>query len=218
MIVSYETLRTLSTHLAQCSIGLLLCDEGHRLKNSGRETQIIRSCSLILSTRLPHFSIFARIGCQAPSNSNGHTDTSTVLVLFFPQFLTDELQNDLSEYFSLLDFANPNFLGSKGEFRKNFENAIIRGRDASASDTVKEASEKKLKELGGLVTKFIIRRTNDLLSKYRSSFHSPIFSDYVSLRLFAPLSQYSACEIRAGRLLRVVRLPTVPIPLVHIFA
>lgn len=35
MIVSYETLRTLSVHLANCTIGLLLCDEGHRLKNSG---------------------------------------------------------------------------------------------------------------------------------------------------------------------------------------
>ena len=35
MIVSYETLRTLSDRLANCSIGLLLCDEGHRLKNSG---------------------------------------------------------------------------------------------------------------------------------------------------------------------------------------
>lgn len=35
MIVSYETLRTLKDYLANCSIGLLLCDEGHRLKNSG---------------------------------------------------------------------------------------------------------------------------------------------------------------------------------------
>lgn len=76
------------------------------------------------------------------------------------------IQNDLSEYFSLLNFANPNFLGSKNDFRKNFENAIIRGRDADATDLVKAESEKKLKELGGLVAKFIIRRTNDLLSKY----------------------------------------------------
>lgn len=76
------------------------------------------------------------------------------------------IQNDLSEYFSLLNFANPDFLGSKNDFRKNFENAIIRGRDADATDHVKAESEKKLKELGGLVTKFIIRRTNDLLSKY----------------------------------------------------
>lgn len=38
MIVSYETLRTLTTYLANCSIGLLLCDEGHRLKNSGEKS------------------------------------------------------------------------------------------------------------------------------------------------------------------------------------
>ena len=80
----------------------------------------------------------------------------------------DSFQNDLSEYFSLLSFANPNFLGSKNDFRKNFENAIIRGRDADATDEVKAASEKKLKELGESVSKFIIRRTNDLLSKYRA--------------------------------------------------
>ena len=35
MIVSYETLRNLTVHLNNCKIGLLLCDEGHRLKNSG---------------------------------------------------------------------------------------------------------------------------------------------------------------------------------------
>ena len=75
----------------------------------------------------------------------------------------------MSEYFSLLNFANPNFLGSKNDFRKNFELAIIRGRDADATDNVKAECEKKLKELGGIVSKFIIRRTNDLLSKYRKS-------------------------------------------------
>ena len=82
---------------------------------------------------------------------------------------SDQSKNDLSEYFSLLDFVNPNFLGSKNDFRKNYENGIIRGRDSMASDETKAESEKKLKELGGLVTKFIIRRTNDLLSKYRES-------------------------------------------------
>jgi DNA repair and recombination RAD54-like protein len=35
MIVSYETLRTLQDELAGCPIGLLLADEGHRLKNAG---------------------------------------------------------------------------------------------------------------------------------------------------------------------------------------
>ncbi|KIY43331.1 hypothetical protein FISHEDRAFT_53250 [Fistulina hepatica ATCC 64428] len=133
MIVSYETLRTLSANLANCSIGLLLCDEGHRLKNSE---------SLTFKT-LTNLNVKRR-----------------VILTGTP------VQNDLSEYFSLLNFANPDYLGSKNDFRKNFENAIIRGRDASASDQVKAASEQKLKELGTLVTKFIIRRTNDLLSKY----------------------------------------------------
>jgi DNA repair and recombination RAD54-like protein len=80
----------------------------------------------------------------------------------------------LSEYFSLLNFANPNYLGSKGDFRKNFENAIIRGRDADAPDAVKADCEKKLKELSSMVTPFIIRRTNDLLSKYCEDFSWPI--------------------------------------------
>ncbi|KAJ7343391.1 DNA repair protein, SNF2 family [Mycena albidolilacea] len=133
MIVSYETLRNLTAHLAGCSIGLLLCDEGHRLKNSDSLTfQSLMSLDVkrrVILTGTP-------------------------------------IQNDLSEYFSLLNFANPNYLGTKNDFRKNFENLIIRGRDSEASDGVKAESEKKLKELGGLVTKFIIRRTNDLLSKY----------------------------------------------------
>lgn len=35
MIVSYETLRNLTEGLADTEVGLLLCDEGHRLKNAG---------------------------------------------------------------------------------------------------------------------------------------------------------------------------------------
>ncbi|PSR77558.1 hypothetical protein PHLCEN_2v7748 [Hermanssonia centrifuga] len=133
MIVSYETLRTLSVHLTNCTIGLLLCDEGHRLKNS--ESQTFQAL-------------------------NGLNVKRRVILSGTP------IQNDLSEYFSLLNFANPNFLGTKNDFRKNFENFIIRGRDADATDAAKAKSEEKLKELGGLVAKFIIRRTNDLLSKY----------------------------------------------------
>ncbi|KAI5119733.1 hypothetical protein M0805_008663 [Coniferiporia weirii] len=133
MIVSYETLRTLSEYLVNCSIGLLLCDEGHRLKNSDSLT----------------FQALNALNVKRRVILSG-----------------TPIQNDLSEYFSLLNFANPNYLGSKGDFRKNFENAIIKGRDADASDHFKAECERKLKELGSLVTPFIIRRTNDLLSKY----------------------------------------------------
>ncbi|WVO12565.1 hypothetical protein L204_100169 [Cryptococcus depauperatus] len=133
MIVSYETLRTLQEELANCEIGLLLADEGHRLKNA--ETLTFQALTSLKVQR-------------------------RVILTGTP------IQNDLSEYFALLNFANPEYLGSKIDFRKNFESKILRGRDADATDKEKAESDVKLKELGGLVSKFIIRRTNDLLSKY----------------------------------------------------
>ena len=54
MIVSYETLRTLTVHLAGAAIGLLLCDEGHRLKNSGTACPTRASHPLIFSKNLKH--------------------------------------------------------------------------------------------------------------------------------------------------------------------
>ncbi|KAH9951477.1 DNA repair protein SNF2 family [Amylocystis lapponica] len=165
MIVSYETLRTLSVHLANCAIGLLLCDEGHRLKNS--ESQTFQAL-------------------------NGLNVKRRVILSGTP------IQNDLSEYFSLLNFANPNFLGSKNDFRKNFENAIIRGRDADATDANKAESEKKLKELGGLVAKFIIRRTNDLLSKYLPvKYEQVVFCGLSELQLSLYRLFISSPEIQA---------------------
>lgn len=133
MVVSYETLRTLQEELANCPVGLLLCDEGHRLKNADSQT----------------FQALTTLQCKRRVILSG-----------------TPIQNDLSEYFALLNFANPDYLGTRLDFRKNFELKILRGRDADASEKERVESDAKLKELGGLVSKFIIRRTNDLLSKY----------------------------------------------------
>ncbi|KZP01852.1 DNA repair protein, SNF2 family [Calocera viscosa TUFC12733] len=149
MIVSYETLRTLSVELTNCEIGLLLCDEGHRLKNGDSLT-------------------FQAL--------NGLRVQRRVILSGTP------IQNDLSEYFSLLNFANPQYLGTRMDFRKNYELAILRGRDADASDKEKENSEAKLKELAERVSKFIIRRTNDLLSKYL-----PVKYEHVVFCTLSPL-------------------------------
>lgn len=83
------------------------------------------------------------------------------------------IQNDLSEYFALLNFANPNYLGDRTQFRKNYELPILRGRDSDSSQNEVTLAETKLKELTTKVQKFIIRRTNDLLSKYRTANNSP---------------------------------------------
>lgn len=142
-------------------------------KGIGLRTQVCEAIDYLLS--IPH-TLFSRISnvpgpelsqCQTPRYTHWYTHSGMHWVsdVSIP-LLTLVVQNDLSEYFSLLNFANPNYLGTKNDFRKNFENHIIRGRDSDATDQDKAESEKKLKELGGLVTKFIIRRTNDLLSKY----------------------------------------------------
>ncbi|KAL1595210.1 DNA-dependent ATPase protein rad54 [Paraconiothyrium brasiliense] len=133
LIVSYETLRLNVGELAQTPIGLLLCDEGHRLKNGESQT-------------------FTAL--------NGLNVQRRVILSGTP------IQNDLSEYFALLNFANPNYLGTRNEFKKQFENPILRGRDADATDDDRKKGDERLAELLGLVNKFIIRRTNDILSKY----------------------------------------------------
>ena len=133
LIVSYETLRLNVGELSNTPIGLLLCDEGHRLKNGESQT-------------------FEAL--------NGLNVSRRVILSGTP------IQNDLSEYFSLLNFANPSLLGTRMEFRKQYELPILRGRDAAGTDADQQKGNERLAELLALVNKFIIRRTNDILSKY----------------------------------------------------
>lgn len=109
------------------------------------------------------------------------------------------IQNDLSEYFSLLNFANPEYLGTRLDFRKNFELKILRGRDSDATEKERQESDAKLKELGGQVSKFIIRRTNDLLSKYRKYIRLiriRVFSSFLCLQFRSNMStSFSAISV-----------------------
>ncbi|KAK9323582.1 P-loop containing nucleoside triphosphate hydrolase protein [Lipomyces orientalis] len=133
LIVSYETLRMNVSELRNTKIGLMLCDEGHRLKNNESLT----------FTALDSLNVQRRVILSGTP-----------------------IQNDLSEYFALLNFANPGLLGTRTEFRKNYEISILKGRDADATDKDREQGDQKLGELATLVNRFIIRRTNDILSKY----------------------------------------------------
>ncbi|KAI9758548.1 MAG: DNA repair protein rhp54 [Chaenotheca gracillima] len=133
LIVSYETLRLNIDELKNTPIGLLLCDEGHRLKNGESQT----------FTALTSLKVDRRVILSGTP-----------------------IQNDLSEYFSLLNFANPNLLGTKNDFRKNYELPILKGRDADGTDEDRKKGDECLGNLLTLVNKFIIRRTNDILSKY----------------------------------------------------
>jgi len=133
LIISYETFRLHAAVLHTSEVGLVLCDEGHRLKNHENQT----------------YEALMGLKCKR-----------RVLLSGTP------IQNDLLEYFSLIHFVNEGILGTSADFRKRFENPILRGRDADATDDDHKKGVLKLEELAGIVNKCIIRRTQALLSKY----------------------------------------------------
>lgn len=151
LIILYETLRRNVDKLAGTEVGLMLADEGHRLKNGDSLT----------------FTALNSLRCERRVILSG-----------------TPIQNDLSEYFSLLNFANPGYLGTRLDFKKNFENVILRGRDAGATDKERMAGDAKLGDMSVLVSKFIIRRTNDILSKYL-----PVKYEYVLFTNLAPMQK-----------------------------
>jgi DNA repair and recombination RAD54-like protein len=68
------------------------------------------------------------------------------------------MQNELTEFFNMVDFCNPNVLGSLGEFRKKYERPILRAKEMDASESDKSKAEKLQKELSTIVNEFILKR------------------------------------------------------------
>ena len=65
-----------------------------------------------------------------------------------------------------MHFCNPGMLGTVNEFRRHFEHPILRSRDAGCTEKEHEKGLERLSEMGQIVNRCIIRRTNALLSKY----------------------------------------------------
>lgn len=76
------------------------------------------------------------------------------------------IQNDLSEFFSMVNFVNDGLLGTYKQFMKNFENPIVKSRQPNALEKDIELGESRSEELAQETSKFILRRTADILSKY----------------------------------------------------
>jgi DNA repair and recombination protein RAD54B len=79
------------------------------------------------------------------------------------------IQNDLSEFFSMINFVNDGCLGTYKSFMKNFETPIVRSRQPNAMEKHVELGEARSEELAQLTSAFILRRTADILSKYLPS-------------------------------------------------
>ncbi|KAF2396060.1 hypothetical protein EJ06DRAFT_517261 [Trichodelitschia bisporula] len=76
------------------------------------------------------------------------------------------LQNDLSEFFAMVDVVNPGLLGKYTVFKREFEDPIVRSRQPEAGVNEVEKGEARSQELARLTGLFILRRTADVISKY----------------------------------------------------
>ena len=76
------------------------------------------------------------------------------------------IQNDLREFFAAVDLINPGILGNFKAFIREFETPIVRSRQPEATSKDIEKGESRNEELRELTSKFILRRTADVLAKY----------------------------------------------------
>ncbi|KAL5354837.1 helicase [Pseudogymnoascus australis] len=76
------------------------------------------------------------------------------------------LQNDLTEFFVMVDFLNPALLGSANSFKKNFETPILRSRQPNASERERELGDARQAELSEMTQQFILRRTAEVQAHF----------------------------------------------------
>ncbi|KAJ8290984.1 hypothetical protein GJAV_G00019950 [Gymnothorax javanicus] len=133
LVISYEMLLRSVELVAQVEFSLVICDEGHRLKNSN-----IKTSSALSSLACVHRIIL----------------TGT------------PVQNDLQEFYSIIEFVNPGVLGSSSAYRKVYEEPILRSRQPTATEEERQLGEERAAELGRLTGLFILRRTQEIINRY----------------------------------------------------
>ncbi|ODV96232.1 hypothetical protein PACTADRAFT_23072, partial [Pachysolen tannophilus NRRL Y-2460] len=77
------------------------------------------------------------------------------------------IQNDLTEFYNIINFVNPGIFGSFDKFQRNFINPILRAREVNCKNKqVIEMGNEKSDELIQITRTFILRRTNTVISKF----------------------------------------------------
>lgn len=76
------------------------------------------------------------------------------------------MQNNLGEYFFMIDLVNPGLLGKYSTFKRQFEEPINRSMQPTAHSKDIEKGQARHQEFIELANKFTLRRTADVLAKY----------------------------------------------------
>ncbi|GAA5989028.1 hypothetical protein JCM10908_006278 [Rhodotorula pacifica] len=135
LIVGYEKVREYVELLkvAQPSIGLVICDEGHRLKSDKTKT----------SKALQSLSCMRRVILSGTP-----------------------IQNNLSEFYAMLDFVNPGILKDAEYFKKNFERPIMAARQPDASSKQRQDGAEAQETLAAIRSHFVLRRENSVILQH----------------------------------------------------
>lgn len=111
---------------------LIVCDEGHRIKNAHASTSLalkqIKSKRRIVLTGYP-------------------------------------LQNNLLEYWCMVDFVRPSYLGTKTEFSNMFERPILNGQCIDSTPNDCKLMRYRAHVLHALLKGFVQRRSHTVLQK-----------------------------------------------------
>lgn len=76
------------------------------------------------------------------------------------------IQNDLGEFYAMVNFVNDGCLGSQKGFVKDFENPIMKSRQPNATAEDIERGQDASNELAHTTSQFILRRTADILADF----------------------------------------------------
>uniref|UniRef100_A0A0F7Z6P9 DNA repair and recombination protein RAD54B n=1 Tax=Crotalus adamanteus TaxID=8729 RepID=A0A0F7Z6P9_CROAD len=133
LILSYEMFLRSVDQIQKTEFSLVICDEGHRLKNSS-----IKTTAALLS-----------LSCER-----------RIILTGTP------VQNDLQEFYALIEYVNPGILGPLSAYKKVYEEPILRSQEPSAAEEDIELGEKRAAELMHLTGFFILRRTQEVINKF----------------------------------------------------
>ncbi|KAG2465300.1 DNA repair and recombination protein RAD54B isoform X2 [Polypterus senegalus] len=133
LLISYEMMLRCLEQIMTVSFSLIICDEGHRLKNSNIKT----SYAL---TSMP---------CER-----------RIILTGTP------VQNDLQEFYAIIEFVNPGILGSSSTYRKIYEEPILKSRQPSATTEERSLGNERASELVRITGFFTLRRTQEIINSY----------------------------------------------------
>lgn len=110
------------------------------------------------------------------------------------------MQNELTEFFNMVNFCNPNVIGTLSEFRRRYERPILAAREPDALESEVAEAARLQKELSVIVNEFILKRGNILNAQHLP----PKLVQYVCCRL-TPLQEALYARLLSSKEIRHIR-------------